>query len=919
MVNLTAMTVQVAPTLVATVVPSSTKQVRVRGQLASVSAAQNDFVVNVQPFTVQSATAGQVTAHVSTTTTYQINGTAYVGATGLTALAALPADTMVAAFGSLQTGTTPTFTATNILAGTSLQSPSEDLISGTVIARAANALTVRGATWTKPNGSFGFERMDATVNVGANTAVTEEGQMGAFTIANISVGQHISCVRNGEPGGERRGDPRCDCRAGAVGSHALVGHDYYRGYRKLDSQSAIPRWTGAECLYIRPGRIRRRSNDENPGSRFRRGSSGIRGWRGIRRPGMWVLQLPRGKAGAPEGSSGAGGQRGSEARACPHQRADSAAADQRLDEERLSLAAAQVVAAFPTIKTMDVAKEPLETRAHCILALALVRSGGSLAGVEGLSSAREADRAANLEWAVSTLRQVEAARHDDPVAQANLGEALAARGSYEEEAVRILGGLANRDLMETDGYAALARLRASRGEALASDDATKRGELMTKSPEAVCHPRPASASIDALASPFAVSIPVRTSCDWRPSSSLSSRFCRPSRAASPPREDSRPSRRPFAATPSVARPSWRNTSARAATRSTASTPRPRTSNARAVTTTSTPAPSRPRKSRRRGGSRRSASSGTCLPSSLPRRVFAPSGSGLSPSSPGFATRPSATMPRLNLDDTQARDIAAFLSPSDDEPASAASAALAGANPARGRELMDVKGCGLCHQMTGVAAIHPGTLPTGVTVSDMARAIRLAPDLRFTRDRWQPSSLVRWLQDPPKMKADTLMPSMGLAPGEARSIAAYVLLTSLAPVNPPATPVRLAALDRKVTYDEVATRGLRKTCWHCHGEPDFERGDGGPGNSGGFGFKGRGLNLSDYPATFAGYLDDTGQRTSVFTPTADGTPFIVAAMLAREKEEGGEEGAIRGMPLGLPALPPEDVQLVYTWIAQGRPR
>jgi hypothetical protein len=175
-----------------------------------------------------------------------------------------------------------------------------------------------------------------------------------------------------------------------------------------------------------------------------------------------------------------------------------AAADQRLDEEKLSLAAAQVVAAFPTIKTMDVAKEPLETRAHCILALALVRSGGSLAGVEGFSSAREADRAANLEWGVSTLREVEASRHDDPVAQANLGEALAARGSYEEEAVRILGGLANRDLMgSAHAYAALARLRASRGEALASDDATKRCESMTKSPEAVCHPRPASASIDA--------------------------------------------------------------------------------------------------------------------------------------------------------------------------------------------------------------------------------------------------------------------------------------------------------------------------------------------------------------------------------------------------------------------------------------
>src|SRR5580692_1255368 len=116
MVNLPAMTVQVAPTLVATVVPSDTKQVRVRGQLASVNAAQNDFVLNVQPFAVQATTAGQVTAQVTATTTYQVNGTALVGPAGLTALAALPADTMVAAFGSVQSGATPTFTATNILA-----------------------------------------------------------------------------------------------------------------------------------------------------------------------------------------------------------------------------------------------------------------------------------------------------------------------------------------------------------------------------------------------------------------------------------------------------------------------------------------------------------------------------------------------------------------------------------------------------------------------------------------------------------------------------------------------------------------------------------------------------------------------------------------------------------------------------------
>jgi hypothetical protein len=135
------------------------------------------------------------------------------------------------------------------------------------------------------------------------------------------------------------------------------------------------------------------------------------------------------------------------------------------------------------------------------------------------------------------------------------------------------------------------------------------------------------------------------------------------------------------------------------------------------------------------------------------------------------------------------------------------------------------------------------------------------------------------------------------------------------------PARLPLLDRKVTYDEVATRVFRRTCWHCHGEPDFERGDGGPGNSGGFGFKGRGLNLSDYASTFAGLIDDTGKRVSVFAPApgAGGASHLVEALLARQREEAGEQPAVRGMPLGLPALAPEEIQLVESWVAQGRLR
>jgi cytochrome c2 len=283
------------------------------------------------------------------------------------------------------------------------------------------------------------------------------------------------------------------------------------------------------------------------------------------------------------------------------------------------------------------------------------------------------------------------------------------------------------------------------------------------------------------------------------------------------------------------------------------------------------------------------------------------------------------MPRLPLSEQQAADIAAFLT--DGAPTDELAPPLASASPStsadatRGRELMDVKGCGLCHRMTGVAPLQGAILPVGVAVGDLARGIRLAPDLRYTRDRWRPSALVAWLIDPQSVKADTLMPGMGLSEADAKSIAAYLLSASLAPVQPRRMPVRLPLLDRKVTYDEVATRVFRKTCWHCHGEPDFERGDGGPGNSGGFGFKGRGLNLSDYSSTFAGLLDESGRRVSLFAPVkgTEGMSHLVAALLARQQEEAGEEPAMRGMPLGLPALGAEEVQLVETWVAQGRVR
>lgn len=190
-VDLTAATVAVSPTLVASVVPVDNKRLRVRGQFVSASTTANDFVLDVLPFHDDSKTNGQLTVGVNSTTTYQVNGTAYVGAAGLAAVAAVPANTMVAAFGTLQKDTMD-FTAAAVLAGTSLENPSKDQVSGTVIARAGNSLTLRRATlWHRDGGDFASEHHDVTVTVADTTAVTEEGSMGTFSIADISVGQHI--------------------------------------------------------------------------------------------------------------------------------------------------------------------------------------------------------------------------------------------------------------------------------------------------------------------------------------------------------------------------------------------------------------------------------------------------------------------------------------------------------------------------------------------------------------------------------------------------------------------------------------------------------------------------------------------------------------------------------------------------------
>lgn len=279
-----------------------------------------------------------------------------------------------------------------------------------------------------------------------------------------------------------------------------------------------------------------------------------------------------------------------------------------------------------------------------------------------------------------------------------------------------------------------------------------------------------------------------------------------------------------------------------------------------------------------------------------------------------------TMPRLAIDAAQARDLAAYFGASDDAALHRdAAAEIARGDATHGRAVMEAKGCPSCHVFTGVPALA-GAAKVDPGDKSVAAGLSLAPDLRYARERLHPDALLGWLTSPKQMKADTAMPELPLTPVEVRDLAAYLLTAELAPIEARAPGPRLPPLGRPVSYDEISEKVFKRTCWHCHGEPDYAVGDGGPGNTGGFGFKPRGLNLVDYSSVASGFVDDQGERHSAFEPLADGTPRLLAALLARRGEEAGIARAdVRGMPLGYPALSPEEIQLVETWIAQGRPR
>lgn len=192
----------VQPFVVADIDPANPKPHRLRGMLNSVDLQDASFQVNVRPFfqllTGSDKTFGSLTVMTDANTVYNIDGQTYQGADGFNELATVPQFTGVIATGNVDTSA-HTFTATEVLAGSSVPGGTLDAVAGTVVKRAGDTLTVEGATLTRSGGAVSFHDVE-TVQLGADTKVYRQFDASPQTTGDISVGQRVTVFGVVNPG-----------------------------------------------------------------------------------------------------------------------------------------------------------------------------------------------------------------------------------------------------------------------------------------------------------------------------------------------------------------------------------------------------------------------------------------------------------------------------------------------------------------------------------------------------------------------------------------------------------------------------------------------------------------------------------------------------------------------------------------------
>ena len=184
----------VEPVLLADVNPERPKIHRLRGPLRDVDVDESAFWVIIRPFVhVMShgdARFGTLKVNTYDSTIYDINGDLYQGRDGLIELDSMPALTAIIVIGDLKFNPTR-FEARQVYAGSSVPGGTLDVVTGNVISRDGDDVTVKGAVLMRAEGSVVFNDL-VTVHLGESTRVRRQLSIDEYDIIDISVGQRLT-------------------------------------------------------------------------------------------------------------------------------------------------------------------------------------------------------------------------------------------------------------------------------------------------------------------------------------------------------------------------------------------------------------------------------------------------------------------------------------------------------------------------------------------------------------------------------------------------------------------------------------------------------------------------------------------------------------------------------------------------------
>lgn len=181
--------VEVEPFLMVVAAQDEEREHRARGLLQSVDTDASTVTVDVRPMRKREGEFGTQTITLTDETEYTIDGEELTGSDGLTQLATLEADTALIAYGVLDSDE-GTFTAQQLIAGSSVPWSGDDVAKGIVTARSGNVLTIQAAVLERDTKEADFTE-SLTVTLADTTSVTA-WHLDDTDIADISVGQRIS-------------------------------------------------------------------------------------------------------------------------------------------------------------------------------------------------------------------------------------------------------------------------------------------------------------------------------------------------------------------------------------------------------------------------------------------------------------------------------------------------------------------------------------------------------------------------------------------------------------------------------------------------------------------------------------------------------------------------------------------------------